>query len=257
MALKNQPEFEAEPETTTTATKEQTMTKTKETAQQAAAADAGVQATTAVAKAAVSSTAVAPSTGPKKMTVAFADKKDVFDTDTVAALSMATPRVTAEQGALRVKSRNEKLGTSIKLEVVSWNHRWAVGCGEEKMNDEMKELFRVSYDNKTIYGESATISEYTESLVAQGYEKAKSSPYADLFGYIVENDKGVIPEDERELVLVQLSATSLGNFTAFCVSRGLLESRGMAQPNDVIEITAEDRTKGSMSFTNMSFKAVK
>lgn len=243
MALKNQPEFETSETESTTQAAEAVTTPT---------VDAGVEATKAIAKASTTAVgAVRP-----KLTVAFAGHKDVFDTPTVSALSQATPRITAEQGSLR-KDRTTKLGAKIVVEVVSWNHRWALGCGEQNMNDEMKALFRVSYDNETVDGEGCSVEEYIESLKAQGYTKAKVSPYGDLFGYLVSKDGEVIPEDERELVLVQMSATSLGNFMAFCVSRGLLESRGMIQPNDLIEITAEDRTKGTNAFTNMSFKAVK
>lgn len=250
MALKNQPEFEQESTTTATTTTKEQGSAVDENVK--AAAD--VAATVAVAKAGASS-AVSTNVN-KKLIVAFSGHKDVFETATVSALSQATPRITAEQGALK-KDRTTKIGTKAVVEVVSWNLRWALGCGEDKMNDEMKALFRVSYDNKTVDGEGGSIEEYINSLKAQGYAKAKVSPYADLFGYIVSQDGKDIPVDERELVLFQLSATSLGNFTAFCVSRGLLESRGMVAPSDLIEVTAEDRTKGDKSFTNMSFKVVK
>ena len=261
MALKNQPEFsapafETEAETAsttkpTTTVKEPTMTNAVD---QTAAAS--VAATTAIAKAATTGGAVSTQVR-NKLTVAFSGHKDVFDTATVSALSMATPRITAEQGSLK-KARTIKLGTAIRLEVISWNHRWALGCGEQTMNEEMKQLFRVSYDNKTVDGEGCTVEDYINSLKAQGYANAKVSPYADLFGYVTwTKDGGDIAPDDRELVLVQLSSTSLGNFTAFCVSRGLLESRGTIQPSELIEILAEDKTKGSMSFTNMNFKAVK
>lgn len=245
MALRNQPEFE-----TTTDLPEDAMTTTTTTSHDAAAA--GVAATTAVARASAS----AVTSPAKKPVIAFADKQDIFDTSVVSALSQATPRITAEQGALR-KDRTTKLGTAIRLEVVSWNHRWALGCGEDKMNDEMKQLFRVSYDNETVDGEGCTVQDYIESLKAQGYPKAKVSPYGDLFGYIVAVDGKEVPVDDRELVLVQMSATTLGNFTAFCVSRGYLETKGLVQSNDLLDIRAEDRTKGDKAFTNMSFKAVK
>ena len=261
MALKDQPEmtkaaattpaFETEAETVGVATKEVAKETTKTSDPIAAAA---AVANTAIAKA----SAGAVSTQVRsKLVIAFSGHKDIFDTATVSALSMATPRITGEQGSLK-KNRSVKLGTSLRLEVISWNHRWALGCGEQTMNDEMKQLFRVSYDNKTVDGEGCSIESYIEGLKAQGYEKAKVSPYCDLFGYITwTKDGGDIAPDDRELALVQLSATSLGNFTAFCVSRGLLESRGTVQPSEMIEITAEDNTKGSMSYTNMSFKAVK
>lgn len=248
MALKQQPEFEQQT-TTETTTKEAIMTTEANTTTSAESV-----ANNAIAKASASAVTVA--TPAKKLTIAFADYKDIFETATVSALSQATPRITGEQGSLR-KDRTTKLGAKIVLEAVSWNHRWALGCGEDKMNDEMKQLFRVSYDNKTVDGDGCSVEDYIESLKAQGYAKAKVSPYGDLFGYIVSVDGVEIPVDDRELVLVQMSATSLGNFTAFCVSRGLLESRGMVKPSSLIEVTAEDKTKGDKAFTNMSFKAAK
>ena len=261
MALKDQkeyaqatstsPAFETEAETVGVATKE-AVKETQKVADPVAAAS--VAATTATSKA----SAGAVSTQVRsKLVVALAGHKDIFDTSTVSALSMATPRITGEQGSLK-KNRSVKVGTNLHLEVISWNHRWALGCGEQTMNDEMKQLFRVSYDNKTIDGEACSVEDYINYLKSQGYDKARVSPYIDLFGYITwTKDGGDIAPDDRELVLVQLSSTSMGNFTAFCVSRGLLESRGVVQPSEMIEIIAEDNTKGSMSYTNMNFKAVK
>ena len=259
MALRDQKEyqaaaqFETETETeteTTSATKTTEANTMNNTIDRNAAAQ--VAATKALAKAATTNTAVA---APRaKLTVAFAGHKDMLDTATVSALSQATPRITAEQGALR-KNRLTKLGTSVVLDVISWNHRWALGCGEDKMNDEMRQLYRVS--NETVDGDGCSVGDYIESLKAQGYSKAKISPYGDLFGYVVSDDGKEVPIDDRELVQVQMSATTLGNFTAFCVSRGLLESRGQVQPSDFIEVIAQDQSKGDKSYTNMAFKAVK
>lgn len=263
MALKDQAEykdtaaaatnaaFESETDTNSqagAAAKADTKVDTKPDAK----ATAGVEASVAIAKAGAN----AVTTPNKKLTVAFAGHKDVFDTMTVSALSQATPRITSEQGFL-YQDRTTKKGSTIRLEVVSWNHRWALGCGEDKMNDEMKAAFRVSYDNKTVDGEDCSVEDYIKSLQAQGYEKAKVSPYGDLFGFIVAVDGKEVPVDDRELVLVQLSATSLGNFTGFCVTRGLLESRGSVEPSALVDITADARTKGSNAYTVMTFKAAK
>lgn len=257
MALKDQPEHKDTIAATTAAaaafeTESDTNTQAGADKVAAAKADTKVESTLAIAKAATTSV-TAPN---KKLVVAFSAHKDVFDTATVSALSQATPRITGEQGSL-YKDRQTKLGLKARVEVVSWNHRWALGCGEDKMNDEMKAAFRVSYDNKTVDGEGCSVEDYIKSLQAQGYDKAKVSPYGDLFGYIVSVDDKEIPIDDRELVLFQLSATSLGNFTAFCVSRGLLQSRGSVEPNDLIDVIAEARTKGSNAFTVMTFKAAK
>lgn len=244
MALKNQPEFEK-----SNAAAEVAEAAPAPTTEAKATAD--VAATTAIAKAATTAVGAV-----KKMVIAYSGVKDVIDTNTVSALAMSSPRVTAEQGGLYL-NRMDPLGAAIRVEIVSWNHRWAIGTGE---NDaEAKDYFRVSYDNVTLDGEpDTTVADYLAGLKAEGFQKAKVSPYGDLWGFIVWSEKkGDIPEDERELTVIQMAQTSLGNFTSFCVSRGLLESRGVAQPSAVVEIHAEAQESKGNKYTNMSFKAVK
>jgi hypothetical protein len=255
MGLKSQPEFSKTPEfeqqtntttETTTATKEQDKMNTTTTK----APDAAAQATTAIATAAASSALAVAKPAPK-FAVAFADKCGVFDTSTVEGLSLAAPAIKGEQGSL-FKGDTE-IGEVAHLELISFNHRWVVGSGEN--DKEAKDFFRVSYDNKTISGSGASLQEYLESLIAQGFKKARISPYLDVWGFLVWTKKdGDIAVDSREIVRLQCSQTSLGAFTAFATTRGLLESRGLAQPIDVIQITAQKQTnKNGDKYTNFLF----
>lgn len=246
MGLKNQPEFEQMSEAeTTTATKEETMTTTNTTQ------DAGAAATIATAAA---SAAVAEYKAPTKMKLAFVDKQAVFDISTVEGLAMAVPRIKGELGSLF--QNDVDLGDSLQFEVVSISPRWVVGSGEN--DKEAKDFFRVSFDNKTISGKGGSIDDYLESLKAQGFEKAKKSNYLDIFGFVVSSQKkGDVPADQRELSCLQCSPTSMGAFTAFATTRGLLESKGVAKPIEVIEVHAEKRTSGDNKFTNFSFSAPK
>ena len=251
MSLRNQPEFEAmESETAATVettTKEETVNTTTDTA------SASVQATTAIATAAASS-ALSTVTTPTKFKVAFADKCGVFDTDTVEGMSLAVPRAKAEQGSIFISDQDQ--GSIIQFELISFNYRWAIGTGEQ--DKEAAQFFRVSFDNKTISGTGESLDAYVESLKAQGFNKTKVSPYLDMFGFVTWSEKnGTVPVEERQLVCVQCSQTSLGAFKAFSATRGLLESKGVVQPLDVIEIHAEKRTSGSNKFTNYSFHAPK
>ena len=255
MSLRNQPEFE-QMETETgietaatveTTTKEETMNTTTDTA------SASVQATTAIATAAASS-ALSTVTTPTKFKVAFAERCGVFDTATVEGLALAAPAIRGEQGSLF--KGEEDIGTFIHFELISFNHRWTVGTGET--DSESKEKFRVSYDQKTLSGSGDDLHAYVESLKAEGYSKAKISPYIDLWGFVVKSErKGNVPVDERELCRVQCSQTSAGAFVAFSTTRGLLESKGLAQPLDVIEITAMKRVSGSNKYTNFQFSVPK
>ena len=252
MGLKSQPEFE-QMETETAATVETT---TKEEAMNTNTADntasASVQA--AIATASASSAVVAGST-PTKFKVAFADKNNVFDTATVEGLALAAPALKGEQGS--IYKGDKELGKKIHFELISFNHRWTVGTGES--DKESKDYFRVSLDNKTISGTGEDLHLYLESLKAQGFNKAKISPYMDLFGFVVwVEGKGEIPVDERELCRLQCSQTSMGNFTAFCTTRGLLESKGIAAPLEVIEVTAQaQQNKNGDRYTNYLFSVPK
>ena len=255
MSLKSQPEYQAasqtpafeamEPETTT---KEETMNTT--TIDQQASAD--VAATTAIATASANTAVAVPG---KKFVVAFKDYNNVFDTATVETLGLAVPSVKGEQGALY--KGDKELGKKIHFELVSFNHRWVAGTSEN--DKEAKDFFRVSYDAKTISGTGEDLHAYVESLKAQGFNKARISPYMDLFGFVVWSDaKGDIPVDERELCRLQCSQTSMGNFTAFCTTRGLLESKGVAKPLDKIEVTAQaQQNKNGDRYTNFVFSAPK
>lgn len=247
MGLKNQPEFEPMTETETetateTATKEETMT----------TQDAGATAALALAKA--TTTAVDAPKPAAKFSVAFADKNNVFDTQTVEGLALSAPRIKGEQGSMSLGDL--ELGAKAQFELISFNHRWAIGIGTE--DKESKECFKVSYDGDTISGDGMKVSEYLEYLRGNGFTKAKKSPYMDLWGFVTWSEKGgSVPVDERQLACLQASQTSMGAFTAFATTRGLLESKGLAKPIDVIEVHAEKRTSGTNKYTNFSFHVPK
>jgi hypothetical protein len=251
MGIRNQPEFETESESETNATAETT---TQESTMQATnqSASASVAATTAIAKAATTGVAVAKA--PTKLVQAFNDKHAVFDVSTVEGLALAVPRIKGEQGSLF--QGDIDLGDKLQFEIVSISPRWVIGTGED--DKEAKEYFRVSYDNHTISGENTSVEDYMNDLKAQGFDKANKSPYLDIFGFVTWSDKkGDIDPDARELSCLQCSKTSMGAFTAFATTRGLLESKGVAQPIEVIEVHAEKRTSGSNKYTNFSFSAPK
>jgi len=231
MGLKNQPEFEQMENDHAFDTD----------------AEAAAQASTAIAKAA--STGV--STNVRKFEPAFKDKNNVFDNATVEGLSMAAPRIKGEQGSMALGDQD--LGEAIQFELVSFNHRWAIGTGEN--DKEAKDYFRVSLDNETISGEGTLVTDYLNTLRAKGFAKAKKSPYMDLWGFVTWSSKtGAIPVDERQLACLQCSQTSMGNWTSFCTSRGLLEQSGRVKPIDLIEVHAvKQSNKNGDKYTNFSF----
>ena len=231
MGLKNQPEFEQMDNDNAFDTD----------------AEAAAQASTAIAKAA----ATGVSTNVRKFEPAFKDKNNVFDNATVEGLSMAAPRIKGEQGSMALGDQD--LGEAIQFELVSFNHRWAIGTGEN--DKEAKDFFRVSLDNETISGEGTLVTDYLNTLRAKGFAKAKKSPYMDLWGFVTWSSKtGAIPVDERQLACLQCSQTSMGNWTSFCTSRGLLEQSGRVKPIDLIEVHAQKQSnKNGDRYTNFAF----
>ncbi len=234
MSLKNRPEFETETETNEV----EVVTNSDNAAPSVSAAT-----TPAVRESSAVGTPRSAQFAP-----AFAEFNGFFDTATVDSLALATPRIKGEQGSL-FRGQDE-LGPAIQFEIVSFNPRWVIGCGED--NDEARELFRVSYDNEvTTNGED--VQDYIHSLKAQGYAKANISPYLDVFGFVTKIGDKEIPVERRELSCLQCSKTSMGAFQAFCTTQGLLQSRGLSRQTSVVEVHAEKRTSGNNKYTNFSF----
>lgn len=183
-----------------------------------------------------------------KFTAAFSEKEGVFDQATVEGLALALPRIKGEQGSLF--KGDVDLGSKIRIELISFSPRWAIGCGDDKAPNS-KELFRISYD-KALTTKGERVDDYIAGLRAQGFDKAELSPYTDIFGLMTWSEKlGDIPEIET--VLIQASKVAMGNFSAFRATQGLLLAKGSVEPSDMIEIRAEKRTSGSNKYTTMMF----
>ena len=228
MGLKSQPEYEQEETNSNTAEKP---------------APASVPARAA-------STAVGQA---KKFSKAFSEFENMLDTMTVESLSLAAPRIKGEQGSMFLGDKD--LGDTIHFELVSYNARWVIGSGEN--DKEAKDYFRVSYDNKTLTtGEDAVA--YLESLKAQGFKKAKKSPYLDVWGFVTWSAKnGNVGVESRQLACLQCSQTSLGAFMAFATTRGLLMKAGLVEELSVIEVKALKQVNGTNKYTNFGFAAPK
>ena len=190
----------------------------------------------------------------KKFSKAFSEFENMLDTMTVESLSLAAPRIKGEQGSMFLGDKD--LGDTIHFELVSYNARWAIGSGEN--DKEAKDYFRVSYDNKTLANTGEDAAAYLESLKAQGFKKAKKSPYLDVWGFVTWSAKnGPIDVESRQLACLQCSQTSLGAFMAFATTRGLLMKAGLVEELSVIEVKAVKQVNCTNKYTNFAFFAPK
>jgi hypothetical protein len=192
----------------------------------------------------------------------FAAEKDAFPAEVVVGLSMSTPRIKAEQGAGYVGEKS--LGAKFRMTIESWNTRLLVSAGlgpNDPGYKESVEFLRTSYDGETIQGDDAetTVKDYVNFLKeAHGYDKARSTPYADIWGFLTwtEKDGAIAPEDQT-LHLLQASQTSMGAWQAFCTTQGLLRAKGIGKEFTEVEVTAMPRAKGTLKYTNFAFSVPK
>lgn len=209
--------------------------------------------TTAVAPA--KSTAVGAVKPKAKFEMALGDQKDAFPIEAVTALSLAVPRIKGEQAGCYVGEKN--LGDKIRMTVESWNIRHLISCGLDSKDagyQESMEYLANSYDGETVEGKGCTVTEYLAYLKELGYKDARSSKYGDIWGMVTWTSKeGDIAPENQTLHLLQASQTSLGNFTAFCTTQGLLASKGIKVDLSEIEVHACARSKGVNKFTNFDF----
>jgi hypothetical protein len=236
MALKNQPEFEAQSED------EDVFTPAPAPAASTEVAPA--QTNTAV--------------GPVRPALikAFHDKELAIPIEDVRQWFMPSPSITSVSGSAKHSAKGS-LGKSFVFQLDSYNVRFLAVPGSN--DKEAKMLVRNSYDKINLDDGSGTLKDYIEALKAQGYTKAHVAEYCDLWGRVTWSEKfgPTDPNDDEWDARVQLSATSANNFNYFCGKRGKLQSSGLAPVLDCVEITAVTLEGKSGDYTNFSFSAPK
>lgn len=256
MALGNRkPAFETEDNTPTPGAAVADTPAVDTSAHSDAASDAGVQATTAIAKAATTAVAAAP----KKFTAALTEYLNVMDPTDVQDLGAgAFPKVVANMGGFSLdrNGAKEKLGKEIDFELISYNERIAVVPGVD--GADAKKKVRYSYDGKTIRDEDLSVEEYLASLKDAGFEKASIKKYLEVWGMVVRkmDAKGVwtdIPVDKQEIVQLQLSPQSVTRWKAFQVQFGMKISKGLVKFNGVLRVTQLDGERDGNEYGYMDF----
>lgn len=210
-------------------------------------AQAKTAATTAIATA--SSTSLVAATG-SKFSAALQDLKYNFSLEDVRSIGLAAPRITVDTGGFSKDGKD--LGKSLTIQILSHNPRYLVSAGVN--GDEGKELVRFSYDGVTIDGENTTLKDYVDYLKTQGYEKAAIKEYFDIWA-IVTNGGDDAADIIGEMVVLQLSPQSAGQFKLFCIAQGVKIARGLAQPTDTVRVGVERVKFGTDQFGRCTFAA--
>jgi hypothetical protein len=246
--LRAQPEFESMEDETLVA---DTSVMDAALAIAKAAADAAPANVPAVAP---TNTTVGPVVKRAGFQAAFQEQDNFLSTIEVQELALAAPTIKGEQGSFFIGTK--ELGDEIHVELVSFNPRWAIGCGED--NKESKDFFRVSYDGRTIHGEGTSIEDYMDDLRAQGFEHPKMSIYKDIWVLLTWSKLGGdVALEDQEIMRLQASQTSAGAFGAYSKTQGLLESKGIRKASPYFGVRAMKRSKGDFKYTNFEFFTLK
>lgn len=248
-AADNTPPFEADEATTvetTTATAEPT----------ARAEPAAPAVATSVAVVPPTATAVSVAKVPTLMK----SLKNAIATEDLEGMGFGVfPRITVTRGGFMV-DKKESIGDRIRIEVVSWNDLWMVVTGEQS-NAETNKLVKSSYDGKVLNdGSFVTVESYLAQLKAQGYDKAVTKKYAEIYGRLVAFEKldgrtlkvVDVPEDEREIYQISLSPTSVGQWGRYQLEASLRKAQGYADDH-VVTLIKQDRTSGPNDYANIIF----
>lgn len=202
-------------------------------------------ATTAIAQASASSMAVSK---PLKAQAAFGDYEQALPDVDFGTF----PRITVDLGGFEMDK--EVLGDTIKLELMSWAHRYVITPGSD--DKEANERVKYSNDGVTLSdGSGVTVVDYLNQLKeVHGYDKASKKAYIDLTGLLVAKGEKAVPEDDQVLVQVQLSPQSVKQFNGYRISKGIMEARKGVQTGNVITLTRMRGEYSSNKFAYCGFK---
>lgn len=203
-------------------------------------------ATTAIAQA--QATSMAPATKKVKATPAFTDVEDALPEVDFGTF----PRVTADLGGFEMDK--EVIGDTIKLELMSWSHRYVVTPGSD--DKEASELVRYSNDGVMLAdGSGVTVADYLNTLkTVKGYDGASVKNYIDLTGLLVEEGGEAVAEDDQVVVQVQLSPQSVKQFNGYRITKGIFEARKGLQTSNVLTLKRERNEYNGKKFAYISFK---
>lgn len=254
MALKkttttNTPAFETEDVTAT-----DTQQPEFEQKEAAATPEAKVEATTAIAKAQATSVGAAK----KGFSAALQELENQLDIEHVKALGVGTlPKLVADRAGFELGEGKDKkeFGDYVDFEIYSFNKRWLVTAGVD--GEEGKEHLRTSYDGVTLENEAQDAKEYLGYLKEQGYPKADMRLYFDIWGFVTNSDKlGAVDEADREMIQLQLSPSSVKQFTAYQIQAGIKASMTKKEVSNVVRATIEKKEFNGNKFASIKFSSV-
>ena len=192
-------------------------------------------AQTAIAKAQNTSVGAA-----RKFTTVLLDLKNALPNLDYGTL----PRIVSCNGGGLQDGDKVKVGSWIKLHLLSYNDLWTISPGSD--TTESKKLVRYSLDGQTIPEENGMlITEYIAELQDK-YPNASSKKYTELVGVLLGCEKGEY-ENIGEMVKVSLSPQSRTAFEGYQMQRSVKVQMGSApaEGSEIFFIRAVGKVNGA------------
>lgn len=255
MALRNLDLFEgAEDAATATATVDTDISDMQATAQYF-----GPQADAAAAKSASTSVAAAAKTAvgaAMKFKPALTQFENVIDP---TGMEFGVfPKITVNLGGFKTEDDGlavgKKLGKDITIKMLSWNRRWLASPGSQ--DKESKEYVKYSTDGVFIQGTNQKLVDYVQQLIdVEGYKEASIKEYFAIWGFLTEANGKVIDPAEQQMVELQCSPQSVGQFKRHQIEHGMKVSQGLAPESDILKCHANEKNFNGNDFGYASFSA--
>lgn len=203
----------------------------------AAAAKAGVTASTQVARISATSALV------------LSGKNALYgDLENQAKVDFGTvPRLVVASGV--IKDGDKKvLGSWIEGELVSWNRNFVISPGDD--SDEAKKKVAYSSDGETIDETGQSAADYLQALLVD-YKDASKKEYLEIMMILEDCDKP--SEHKSNLVQISLSPSSRKLFEGFRLQESLKVARGKitVEQAKYVRFTTEPKSGGGNDWTVM------
>ena len=187
-----------------------------------------------------------------KFQTAFNSYRNSIDLETVAEVGQGNmPKLVADRGGFELEGKS--YGDHITIELVSFNERFVLTPGVD--GEEAKKLLKYSYDGLTVADEPGLqVRDYIDYLKSEGYGKADAKKYIDLWALIVSSEKGgEIADEDRELVQVQLSPSSVREWNKMQLQASVKVSRTKRELSPFLKLTIDKREFGTNKFAAIKF----
>jgi hypothetical protein len=158
------------------------------------------------------------------------------------------PRLKGSNGLI-LDGDNGKLGSKIKLTLISFNDQFVISPGVD--DADATKFVRYSLDGITIDSTGESVADYVQRLkTVEGYEDADIKKYAELVGILNESEKE--SEHVGNMVQISLSPQSRKSFEAYRLQRSVKQKMGRIAEGDAgdeLVISAVVKTMGNYTFT--------